>query len=191
MDTYNKIKFETLINEILSASGITHTVTFRLIEDQNSKCYYKNNIGFTDFIENTKYAVIYDGYNQFTLKVGKIENLLKTFITQYCSRLTAYRQDEQGYWGTVLIKKEVFAKIVNANQDRVYKGLFYTTLYGIGFWAIFSTKKDVETAGSLANYLKSNNIEYKNEWSDAGWVYRFKTGKDVLTNNNLLENFQQ
>jgi hypothetical protein len=89
------------------------------------------------------------------------------------------------------IKKEVFAKIVNANQDRVYKGLFYTTLYGIGFWAIFSTKKDVETAGSLANYLKSNNIEYKNEWSDAGWVYRFKTGKDVLTNNNLLENFQQ
>ncbi len=191
MNTYNKTKFETLINEIFTNAGIKDNISFRLIEDQNSKAYYNNNIDFSDFTENTKYAVIYDGYNQFTLKVGKVENLLKTFITQYCSRLTAYRQGEDGYWGTVSIKKEVFAKIVNANQDRVYKGLFYTTLYGIGFWAIFSTKKDIETAGSLANYLKSNAVEYKNEWSDAGWVYRFKINKDVITHNHLLTQFQQ
>ena len=41
----------------------------------------------------------------------------------------------------------------------------------------------------LAKYLESEGIKYYNEYSDAGWAYRFVINKDVNLHNDLLENF--
>ena len=42
----------------------------------------------------------------------------------------------------------------------------------------------------LADYLKENNVQYRNEWSDAGWVYRFVIGNKVEVHNELLTKFK-
>ena len=83
---------------------------------------------------------------------------------------------------------EIIAKLKNSN--RVSKYFFYTTLYGIGYFCIFMSKDTFDkTNKNLADYLKSKNIEFKNEFSDAGWVYRFVINKDVEIHNTLLDEF--
>ena len=86
-------------------------------------------------------------------------------------------------------KEEILSEIILKNQGRVHKGLFYTTLYGIGFWSIFCSKADLMVAKNLHEYLKVKNIKYSNEFSDAGWVYRFKIGQTIDIHNKLLCEF--
>ena len=50
-------------------------------------------------------------------------------------------------------------------------------------------KTQKETNFLLKNYLDSLKISFKNEFSEAGWVYRFVINKDVKIHNNLLNNF--
>ena len=187
----NKLTFTSLINSILNNAKIgSINIEFKLLENQNAKKWYDKQYtsNFTEIAENTIYGVKYDGCIMFDFKTGKIDNLLKSFLIKFTSRFTEYRLID-GYYKTVSIKDEVMAKIIEHNQDRVDKGLFYTTLYGIGFWAILSSRKDQEIAKELATYLKSKNIEYSNEYSDAGWVYRFKINKSIELHNELLANF--
>lgn len=189
--TYNKQEFEDLVTEILRSSGYNEDINMWLLKDQSAKKWYEKSytLSFKYIEENTIYGISYgDKFIEFDLKVGKIENLLKTFITQFSSK----------YKRMVCIngvfeyqKKEVIQKqIIEKNQDRVYKGLFYTTLYGIGFWCIFCRQKDLENAKDLGIYLKDKKIDYSNEFSYAGWVLRFKIGKAIELHNTLLTNFK-
>lgn len=51
----------------------------------------------------------------------------------------------------------------------------YCTSYGIGI-DVFLSKKD-DAIEAVANKLDSLNIEYRNEFSDAKWIYRFIISK--------------
>ena len=127
----------------------------------------------------------------YSFKSGKIDNLLKAFITTFSNKHKILVQLENGTYDYKVQKEKVQKTIIEKNQDRVSKGLFYTTLYGIGFWAIFCSKQDIEVAKMLADYLKSKGVIYSNEWSDAGWVYRFVLkGTNVDFNNYLLKEFK-
>ena len=53
----------------------------------------------------------------------------------------------------------------------------------------FFTKDIAIATAKLAKYLKENNISYSNEYSDAGWAYRFVISKKVEEHNELLKNF--
>ena len=189
---YNKEEFENLINDILHKAGYDVDVTMWLLMDQNAKKWYdkKYTPNFEEITEDTIYALHYNGCIQFNIKVGKIENLMKTFITQFSSKYKWLVEDINGMFNYESNKEQVQKNIIERNQDRVSKGLFYTTLYGIGFWAIFCSKQDIEVAKMLADYLKSKAIQYRNEWSDAGWVYRFVIGKEVELHNQLLKEFK-
>lgn len=191
---YNKEEFENLINDILHKAGYDVVIHLLLLKDQTTtKWWEKKYINeFEDIEENTKYGVRYQNssYVEFDFKTGKIDNLLKTFITQFSTKYKYLQQDNDGHWNYVTDKVTVQKTIIEKNQDRVSKSLFYTTLYGIGFWAIFSTKKDVEVAKMLADYLKENSIQYRNEWSDAGWVFRFVIGNKIEIHNELLTKFK-
>ena len=125
-----KIDFEKLINEILKEYGFEYEIRLGLLIDQNAKKWYdkKYRFDFDEITENTKYCVYYDNMVEFDIKVGKIDNLLKSFLTQFSSKVQIYKGD--GVWFS---KKEIFNGIVEKNTNRVYSGLFYTTLYGIGF----------------------------------------------------------
>ena len=52
----------------------------------------------------------------------------------------------------------------------------YPTTYGIGVW-IFYNWNAQESISKIESILKQNNIEYKTEYSDARFVYRFKISK--------------
>lgn len=56
-----------------------------------------------------------------------------------------------------------------------YYGSIYPTSYGIGVMRLFTDISKV--SAKIEIWLKDNNIEYYNEYSDAGWVYRFKISK--------------
>jgi len=58
--------------------------------------------------------------------------------------------------------------LLNANMN------CYPTSYGIGIFCLFARKGDVS---KIEAYLNNNLIEYRNEYSDAYWVYRFIISK--------------
>ena len=189
-DTYNTREFENLINEILSQTDFDVKIKIMELQNQEAKKWYDKTYIDCDIIESGKrYGIYYDGMIQYDYKAVKIENLLKSFLLSF-SRNYKHFELVDGYIKQVNDKDSTLKQIIAKNQNRVYRGLFYTTLYGIGFWSIFSSKRDVDVAKDLAQYLQSKNIKYSNEWSDAYWVYRFKINKDVELHNKLLSEFK-
>jgi hypothetical protein len=72
-----------------------------------------------------------------------------------------------------------FAKILNLNGNTCV----YPTSYGIGFTNYVF--RDVETANKLKSILDQNGIEYKTEYSDAFYVYRFIISKKKENINKI------
>lgn len=66
--------------------------------------------------------------------------------------------------------------------------LVYPTTYGIGLWAMYNFNFN-EQAREIENILNTNKIEYKTEYSDARWVFRYKISKKEV-NRLLLENLK-
>ncbi|MFT6879130.1 MAG: hypothetical protein ACJARG_000054 [Arcticibacterium sp.] len=126
----------------------------------------------------------------YDFKAGKTEDgLLKGFISQYISKWEAKKMEFIDGQMVKKDKKEILEKI--KNQDRVYNWIFYTTLYGIGTFAFFMSAKALADATIvMRSYLKEKGIEYSNEFSEAGWVYRFVINQKVETHNQLLEQFK-
>ena len=52
----------------------------------------------------------------------------------------------------------------------------YPTTYGIGVWLVynFSAKEDIKRVDSILN---EQGIEFRNEYSDAQWVWRYVISK--------------
>lgn len=184
-------KFEKLVSEIVGQK----IELFELL-DQNAKQWYNQKFNKCTNESKIKLSFIYgvcidnSSIIEFNFKVGKtIESLLKTFITQYTTKVSQY--DIIDGFFTKLTKEQKLKKILDRNKDRVYFGLFYTTLYGIGLWDFFNSKETHETLTKQMNeFLKSQKIDYKNEYSEAGWVYRYKFNLDIVKTNELLKKFE-
>lgn len=147
-----------------------------------------------DFIEietNTIYGICVGGNMiDFDFKTGKKQdNILKSFVNQFISKYEV--KQSIGFESGQMIypkKVDIMAKLKNSN--RVSKYFFYTTLYGIGWFCYFTNQKAFkEVNNGLASYLKNKGINFTNEFSDAGWVYRFVINKDVKLHNSLLTDF--
>lgn len=184
-------KFEKLVSEIVGQK----IELFELL-DQNAKKWYEQKYNKctneSEIKLNFIYGVCIDSSSiiEFNFKVGKtIELLLKTFITQYTTKVSQYGMIDGSF--TKLTKEQKLKKILDKNKDRVYFGLFYTTLYGIGLWDFFNSKQTHETLTNKMNeFLKSEKIHYNNEYSEAGWVYRYKFNLDIGKTNELLKKFE-
>jgi len=94
-------------------------------------------------------------------------------------------------------KKEItFEYIIDKiNKDNVYKSFcdnfkkllperfknsidVYPASYGIGIFVALSFRNEKETIKTeIENTLKKHNVIYSNEYSDAGWVFRYKISK--------------
>lgn len=81
----------------------------------------------------------------------------------------------------------------NFNKDSISETLckygFYTTEYGIGIFCYFNTDGVVNSIAKMTNYLKSKSIPFKNEFSDAKWVFRFVLNLDKTKHELLLNSF--
>lgn len=67
-----------------------------------------------------------------------------------------------------------FAKIL---QKKGYKGLnVYPTTYGIGIFRLYNSKSDIQK-NDIENELNNLGVKYSTEFSEAGWVFRYKISK--------------
>jgi hypothetical protein len=58
----------------------------------------------------------------------------------------------------------------------------YPTTYGIGFFALY---KSQETKDKIEEILNRFNIKYSTEYSDAGYVFRYKISKSKENIENI------
>ena len=158
-------------------------------ENENNKFtpYYR----FSGFLEpSKKYGIYFDNQIQFDFKTTKkVETFFKSFINQHIRKYEMKQPSFKMINGKVEYvypkKEDVIKKYTS---DRVTKYHYYTTLYGIGMFAFF-TKDIVKATLKLAKYLESKGIKYSNEYSDAGWAYRFVIDKKIEEHNELLNEF--
>lgn len=146
------------------------------------------------------------------------EKFLKSFITAFCNKYkepnpeaynrtyngTVYKWEDKtdkekefcyyNHSSNMYNKKhllnQVQANFNNENiEDVLCKYGFYATEYGIGIFALWETQQVLNAINKMNNYLKNKSIAFKNEYSDARWVLRFKLGLDKTIHTNILNNF--
>lgn len=133
-----------------------------------------------------------DYFNDFSFIIPKNpENLFKSLINSILAFLK--KQDDYGKkLGFIesTYKDDFFKafKIKNSNYFNNY--LVYATTYGLGYYCLLLSQNQFNNINKqLETFLKENNINnYKNEFSAACWVYRFKFKSLKENNINLLKN---
>lgn len=117
-------------------------------------------------------------------------------------REVPYEQATHLYVNYRLIKapkaKEITVDLLlsKINKEAVYQNLsqylrkvfsscvsVYPASYGVGVASLFSREDDIKV---IAEKLKSLGLKFRNELSDAGWVYRFVISKDA-SNMRIME----
>lgn len=178
--------FEKLVSEITGED-----ITLWLSDTPTEK--YRSYTRFNGDIQpGTIYGIMIDQRQyssiDFDFKTTKkVDAFIKSFINKYVSRQVKIR-NSFGFGDTT--KEIEFKKLAERCDKRVTNACFYTTLYGIGCFALFYSELTLmKLTKPLRDYLETNNIEYSNEFSDAGWVYRFVINKDVEIHNKLLKEF--
>lgn len=88
-------------------------------------------------------------------------------------------------WMLSKINKETAYQNLSQYLRKVFSSCIsvYPASYGVGVASLFSREDDIKT---VANKLKSLGLKFRNELSDAGWVYRFIISKDA-ENMRIME----
>lgn len=184
-----RIEFNNLIKTITNIKDIE----LFILENQDAKKWYEKtyNSNFTTITENTTYGIVFDNVVQFDFKIGKLDNLFKTFITQFISKhLTKIPYLENGDFK--YHTKESALRTLQINSNRLGFELCYSTNYGIGVWQILIPKDKLEAMKlKIEILLKSKGIQFKNEYSEARWVYRYLIDGSYLDHNILVDKLRQ
>lgn len=147
------------------------------------------------------------------------DKILRSFITAFTTRYKEPNPDSYNYeYGGKMYKWEEKSEIekeyayshhashmysksdllkqveANFNSQEIETTLnkygFYTTEYGIGIFVVYYNQYVQKAIDNMAKYLNSVSIPFKNEFSDARWVLRFKLNLTKESHNNILKNFQ-
>lgn len=97
----------------------------------------------------------------------------KAITSEYVMKLVEKdRKAYEGVYGKFAVAMQRLCR-ENGYDNRL---AVYPTTYGIGVWVIwnFGSDKDIEGVKKL---MDERGIEYYNEYSEQGWVYRFKVSK--------------
>jgi hypothetical protein len=154
------------------------------------ECVYRNMKPDEEMETETVYGITLDGGTSidFDFKSTKrFDNLLKSYVNQYISKYAVKQAQSLDDNGQLVYPKK--AEVLNKlkNTDRVNKYYFYTTIYGIGWLCLFNSSKNFkEVNDSLAIQLNEYGIKFKNEFSEAKWVYRFVINQGVEKHNEIL-----
>lgn len=117
-------------------------------------------------------TTLYITYNGHTF--ARNENVKSKKITSdYVFKLV--EKNEKTYSGVYGKFALSMQKILEANGYK-HDFFIYPTTYGIGVWVFYNFRAD-EHRKRVENIMKSKGIEYYNEYSEAGYVFRFKVSK--------------
>lgn len=163
-----------------------------IYESVGGSKWYNSKYVLADKIEPGKtYGVSFYDVIQYDFKAGKNEDtFLKSFFNQYVSKYaTKQKRFIDGEY-RAQTKEEVLEHFRRFG-NRVFKSFYYTTHYGIGMFALFYSNQTIEEKTSdLRDYLGERSVSYYNEFSEAGWAYRFVINQSVDVHNTLLEKFK-
>ena len=156
----------------------------------------------------------------FTFKTPKNEEkLIKSFVNTFCNKYKEPNPENYNktYGGDILrwndktdLEKEfayynhssnMFSKTClmdNIRKNMLNPGIehtlcrygFYHTLYGIGLFILFGGEYEINAINRMSKYLSEKNIPFKNQTSEAGWVYRFCINIDKDIHKGLLISFK-
>ena len=162
----------------------------KIYKPENTKKYAAYHLYNGEIQPGQKYGVYFDNILQFDFITGKNEdNFFKCFVNQYINK---YQSKQMIFENGELIyptKKQCIEKL--KNSERVKKSMLYTTLYGIGIFCFFMSEKTLRIYDkTVSDFLKNKNIDFNNEFSEAGWVYRFVIKKDIEIHNKLLKELE-
>lgn len=107
---------------------------------------------------------LYVGYR--LIKAPKAKEVTVDWLLSKINKETAYQNLSQ-------YLRKVFSSCVSV----------YPASYGVGVASLFSREDDIKV---VAEKLKSLGLKFRNELSDAGWVYRFVISKDAA-NMRIME----
>lgn len=145
------------------------------------------------------------------------ESLIKSFINQFCKKYrepNPLNYDGSYYgstsWENMTEEKREFcyyhhsSNMFSGNRllEQIKENLndssiegtlckygFYETNYGIGIFVLFSGKYELNAIEKMANYLRSKNIPFSNEFSNARWVFRFVLNINKDIHKEILKSF--
>lgn len=140
--------------------------------------YVWSSLGCSGFLSNEKDFV----RGTHIVIVEKGTDDIRTFKTPKCKEITVdwvldKMDKESAYVNLSLYLRKVFDYSISV----------YPTSYGIGVDNLFGRYK--EAAETVAKKLSELGLKYRNEFSDAGWVYRFIVSKDS-ENMGILESLK-
>lgn len=118
-------------------------------------------------------TLLYIQYGTDKLIVKKENAKSKEITVEYiCKLIDKNEKAYSGYYGTFALNMQ---KLLKENGlDNCFS--VYPTTYGIGVWVIYNFRadKDIDKVTAL---LDARHVEYYNEFSEHGWVYRYKVSK--------------
>jgi hypothetical protein len=203
MQTENFIK---LINSITKKDFLINTTDLHIIPEKKYYIYIITPL--------KKYKI---GFEFKAPK--NVENLIKSFISTYCNKFREpnpanyngkYSNDPLYKWEFFTAEKKEYcyfnhsSNMYNKNQllEQIKENLndsnienilckygFYNTIYGVGIFVLFGGKYEINAINKFSDYLKNINIPFKNEYSNAKWVYRFVINIDKDIHAGILNNF--
>lgn len=133
--------------------------------------FYDNNVNPVSH-DVCKEFVLYGIGNKFMYSFKSRKNL----TYDICIELIAKKQN---------ISYIDYSKIFKKSGISEKFKRIYTTTYGFGIECIFFNNDEIKKL--VCDYLDNFGIEYTNEYSEAGWVYRFKIGKSKTNIDKLLK----
>lgn len=126
-----------------------------------------------DWYNAKELFIEYDDNGNHRVIVQSVKVKSKEITVEYVEKLIA--KDKKQYAGTFGKFADAMNRLLRAIGVSNYCSVYPTT-YGIGVWHFynFHFDKDKEL---VENVLKSNDIEYRNEYSDKMWAYRYIISK--------------
>jgi len=146
------------------------------------------------------------------------EKLLRSFITAFCTKYREPNPDSYNYtyggkvytWegkteeekeycfchhASHMFSKEQLMKQIEDSfnspdmQAALIRYGFYSTEYGIGIFCFWETPYVRAAIDRMKQHLAALSIPFKNEYSDARWVFRFKLGLTKEQHTAMLTGF--
>lgn len=197
--------FINLINEITNRNFLINTQSENL-ETETLYFVYKilpitgRKIGFDWITPKTKDKFLRSFITAFTSKFKEPNPEAYNEIyggIKYSWNAKTELEKEQAHWhhsSNMYSKAKLLEQIENNfNKDSISETLckygFYTTEYGIGIFCYFNTDGVINSIAKMTEYLKQKSIPYKNEFSDARWVFRFVLNLDKTKHDLILNSF--
>lgn len=139
------------------------------------------------------YDRIYLKINEYFVKIKtpeNQENLFKTVINSILAYLEKIdRSSLKNFDVETNYKKDFFENFKIKNSNYFNHNLVYPTTYGLGYYCLLLNESTFNGINKkISKFLKENTIDFKNEFSNACWVYRFKFKSLKENNIKLLNN---